>query len=236
MTKADRLLRERYLRLSNDPNWFYNQGHWYKIRTIFQISKRLQEALDIHQKLTKGPWHKWFADASAVGHFYGIEEDDYSIYNVSDEGYSRNSIHRTRINQEDKKKLIQIAENTDLPLMLEDPEYQDCRAVIEARLKGDLPAIVHREDLIKEHDRLESRFHHMRSVIGVYREFLKDYVMRKFRELVYDKYRRSLIIVLNVEGCLYHYFTGRSVELDVADNVEYYTVTADEKCYEARNR
>jgi hypothetical protein len=224
--------RERNLKRYNDPNWiFYGDNHWYKIRTVFQASKRLQEALDIHQKLVDGPWRKWFEEASAVKHFYGLKKDDYTIYEVDGEGYSHDTISRNRYEDRDLKKIIQMAADIDLPLMLEDPKYQTKKSVIEARLKGTVPAIVHREDLIKEHDRLDLRFDHMRFVISTYRSFIRDYAKRKFRERIYDKYRCSLIVVLNVEGHLYHYYNGRAEDLELADNVEYYTVTADERCH-----
>jgi hypothetical protein len=228
--------RERNLKRHNDPNWlYYGDDHWYKIRTVFQASKRLQEALDIRQKLMDGPWQKWFDEASAAKHFYGLTKDDYTIYEVDGEGYSHNTVSRKRYDRDrDLKKIIQMAENVDLPLMLEDPKYQTHKTVVESLLKGTMPAIIHREDLIKEHDRLELRLEHMRFVIGTYRAFIKDYAHRKFSDLIYDKYRRSLILVLTVEGHLYHYYNGRAENLELADNIEYYTVTADEKCHEIK--
>jgi hypothetical protein len=221
----------RILHRYDDPDWLYYGGdHWYKIRTVFEASRRLQKVLDIHQKFLKGPWSKWFDDCSAVKIFYGLTKEYYSVYEVSGEGYSHNHIYRENPSTSEMERVIQMAKDADLPLMLEDPKYRDHKSLIEKRFNGKLRAIVRREDLVKEHRRLELRLDHIRSVISTYRMFIQDYVMRKFRDKIYDKYRRSLIVILNVEGHLYHYYTGRSEDLDLADLVEYHTVLADEKC------
>jgi hypothetical protein len=222
----------RILNRYDSPDWiYYGNDHWYKIRTVFEASRRLQQALDIHQKFLAGPWNKWFEDCSTVKIFYGLTKEYYSIYEVSDRGYSHNHINRKNPSASEMERVIQMAENADLPLMLEDPKYQDYKSLIEKRFNGKLQPIVRRQDLVKEHKRLELRLDHIRSVISTYRMFLQDYVMRKFRDKIYDKYRRSLIVILNVEGHLYHYYVGRSDnDLELADLVEYHTVKADEKC------
>ena len=248
-------MRARFLKWDADPNMINVRFQtWYKKRTIYEISRRLQRGRAIHQKLIENRFDRWLKDAIAVGHFWGhrlkkekavwpSDQEPDIYYNVNSEGaYSYNwgnfeplmhsidpaAFSKLRDKGINPKIAIQIVDDSQLPLMLNDPAFQDYRNAIIARLDGSLPKIECRHDLVAEHEKLQIKFDHMNSVRGILIELLHRFIMSKFQDNVYDRYQRDVLIMLEVEGATYHFYKGRSDDLREFDRVFKYTVTPDD--------
>jgi len=207
-----------------DPNYFYLQGSYYRVRTIEQISNRLQIALDYRQRLHVKYWEPWYARAEALKGFWGVNRDGlHECIEASARGYTTNYIDSVPM-------IIQTTPPEELPLLMAEKRYKDYIPFITKILKGEVPSYPLRQDLMDEHERLDTLYSHINRVTSYYREFLKTYVERKH----YSKSQKEInfyneiLYVMTIGKNQYHYLCTRQ-GAKLVDIVDLITVKPEEK-------
>ena len=208
-----------------DPNYFYLQGYYYRVRTIEQISNRLQAALDYRQRLHEKYWYPWYAQAEALKGFWGVNREGVrECIEASDRGYT------THVVNDSTQLFIQTTPPEELPPLMVEKRYKDYIPLITKILKGEVPSFPLRQDLMDEHERLDVLYSHINRVTGYYREFLKTYVEKKHYLKSHRELRlyNEILYVMTVGKYQYHYICTRQ-GAKLVDDVDLITVKPEEK-------
>jgi len=217
-----------------DPAWYYaGDSRWLKRRTVGEISRRLQNAVEVKRQFLQNQWGMWDSQASKLGSFWGLIDDGKKamVFEMhEDGGFSYDWIENCKeFRRPDKAETrLRMLDPKELPLLLEDPDFQVHKKLIEKLLTGEVRHSSYEPDLVNTYHRLKCRLDHMHRLTGSYKQMLREFFTRKFSDLIYDKWERDALFIITIGDTVYHLFHGHCDELNFVPKTYYFTICSDE--------